>query len=373
MKAVSRNVLIVKLAAVGDVVMALPMVTALRVQDPDVRITWMCGHKVAPLVRLVEGVAEVVAVDEAAMLAGRTIAQIRAVLRAWRHVQIRHFDAVYIAHSDARYRVLAWPIRAESIRWLGGNAGNRGIVPGRAHTDEYVRLVTGLDDFRSQTFTPPALRIVLSPNLRRRIDAYNPERRPLIAITPGGARNIARENPLRRWPLGRYAELADKLHAMGYGVVLTGDRTDGWVRTHFRDSSRRVLDLIGATDLPSLAALLRACAVVVGHDSGPLHIARLVGTPVVALLGPTPPSMFFRPDPRSAVLWPGGALPCAPCYNGHEFAVCGNNVCMQMIECKSVINRLTEVVARAQVDTPTGALEFGTERLDFNVVAGASD
>ncbi len=52
---VARTVLIVKLAAVGDVVMALPMVTALRAEDPDIRITWMCGRKAAPLVRLVEG------------------------------------------------------------------------------------------------------------------------------------------------------------------------------------------------------------------------------------------------------------------------------------------------------------------------------
>ena len=174
------------------------------------------------------------------------------------------------------------------------------------------------------------MQVELSQDLARRVAAFNPDGRPLIAITPGGARNVARENPLRRWPLDRYAELADTLHAQGYRIVLTGDRTDGWVRPAFRD--RQVLDLIGATDLPALAALLRSCAAVVGHDSGPLHIARLVGTPVVALLGPTPPSMFFRPDPRTAVLWPGGALPCAPCYNGHEFAHCGNNVCMQMIQ-----------------------------------------
>jgi heptosyltransferase II len=342
---VARTVLIVKLAAVGDVVMALPMVTALRAEDPDIRITWMCGQKAAPLVRLVEGVSEVVSVNEAAMLAGSFFAQVVAVISAWRHVRVRRFDAVYIAHSDARYRVLAWPIRADVRRWLGGNAHARGIVPGRAHTDEYVRLVTGLDDHRAPSFPAPHLHVDLSQDLVRRVAAFNPDSRPLIAITPGGARNVARENPLRRWPLDRYAKLADTLHAQGCRIVLTGDRTDGWVRPAFRD--RQVLDLIGATDLPALAALLRTCAAVVGHDSGPLHIARLVGTPVVALLGPTPPSMFFRPDPRTAVLWPGGALPCAPCYNGHEFAQCDNNVCMQMIDVATVVTHVSGLKAIA--------------------------
>ena len=339
---VARSALIVKLAAVGDIVMALPMVSALRAEDPDVRITWMCGRKAAPLVRLVEGVSEVVSVDEAAMLAGSLFAQVVAVIAAWRRMGARRFDAVYIAHSDARYRVLAWPIRAQTWRWLGSTKQARGIVPGRAHTDEYVRLVTGLDDFRAPSFPPPDLHIELSKDLVRRIDAFNPDGRPLIAITPGGARNVARENPLRRWPLDRYAELADTLHTQGYRIVLTGDRTDGWVRTAFRD--RQVLDLIGATDLPTLAAVLRACAAIVGHDSGPLHMARLVGTPVVALLGPTPPSMFFRHDPRTASYGPAAALPCAPCYNGHEFAQCGNNVCMQMIDCADVLLRVKAAV-----------------------------
>lgn len=358
-----RTALIVKLAAVGDVVMALPMVTALRAEDPDVRITWMCGRKAAPLVGLVEDVSEVVSVDEAAMLAGSLFAQVVAVIFAWRRVGVRRFDAVYIAHSDARYRVLAWPIRASIRRWLGGNAHARGIVPGRAHTDEYVRLVTGLDDHRAVSFPPPILRVDLSRDLMRRVARFNPEGRPLIAITPGGARNVARENPLRRWPLERYAELADTLHVQGYRIVLTGDRTDGWVRPAFRD--RQVLDLIGATDLPALAALLRTCAAVVGHDSGPLHIARLVGTPVVALLGPTPPSMFFRPDPRTAVLWPGGALPCAPCYNGHEFANCSNNVCMQMIDVRAALEQVYALNTKGaqrdgQIDTRPIAPARGT-------------
>lgn len=334
----ARNALIVKLAAVGDVVMALPMVSALRSLDPDVRITWMCGRKAGPLVRLVDGVAEVLSVNEAAMLAGSPAAQIGAVLGAWRQLRGRRFDAVYTAHSDARYRVLTSPVRARVRRWLGGDRHSRGIVPGRTHTDEYVRLVTGLDDHRALSFPAPALRVSLSPDLTRRLEAFNPERRSLVAITPGGARNVARENPLRRWPLDRYAELTDALNQLGYRVVLTGDRTDGWVRPAFRE--RKVLDLIGATDLPALAALLRACAALVGHDSGPLHIARSVGTPVVALLGPTPPSMFFRPDPRTVVLWPGGLLPCAPCYNGHEFAGCSNNVCMQMIDCDTVVRSI---------------------------------
>src|SRR6266498_3406461 len=67
---VPRSVLIVKLAAIGDAVMALPMITACRAADPATRITWLCGATVAPLLRCVEGIDELVVVDDVAVLAG---------------------------------------------------------------------------------------------------------------------------------------------------------------------------------------------------------------------------------------------------------------------------------------------------------------
>jgi ADP-heptose:LPS heptosyltransferase len=67
---VPRSVLIVKLAAIGDVAMALPMIAALRSNAPETRITWLCGRIAAPLVRCVDGVEDVVVTDETAVLAG---------------------------------------------------------------------------------------------------------------------------------------------------------------------------------------------------------------------------------------------------------------------------------------------------------------
>lgn len=345
----ARSVLIVKLAAIGDVVMALPMVTALKEADPHTRITWMCGHTVAPLLAHVEGIDEVVAVDESAMLRGSWPSKAAAVASAWWRMMGRRFDAVYVGHSDARYRILNWPVRASTHRSLGGDQHHRPIVHGRPHSDEYVRLVTDRDDHRARSCAFPPVHLVLPNSLARRLQAYNPEGKPLVAITPGGARNVARENPLRRWPLERYATLADALCARGFGVVLTGSGTDGWVRELFHD--RPVLDLIGATGLPALAAVLARCTVVASHDSGPLHIARMVGTPLVALLGPTPPTMFFRPEPSMRTLWPGRALACSPCYDGYEFAGCDDNVCMQLISVDSVLDEV-EALASVSAQMP---------------------
>jgi heptosyltransferase-2 len=324
---VPRSVLIVKLAAIGDVVMALPMITALRAQDAATRITWLCGTTVAPLLACVDGIDELVAVDDVAVLAGNQARKAQAVIEGWSALSRRRFDLVLTAHSDPRYRMLAARVRAGERRWLGERKPRPRLVPGRYFGDEYVRLVTEVDDGTARRFAAPPLRVTLDAAVGARIAALGAARK--IALAPGGARNPARDNPLRRWPLERYVALARHLSANGDTVLLTGSGDDGWVRPAFAGVD--VVDLIGETTLPGLAALFTRCAAVVTHDSGPLHIARLVDAPVVALFGPTAPATVVRGSARLIVLWPGPALPCAPCYDGQEFAACASNRCLQLI------------------------------------------
>ncbi len=327
-----RSVLIVKLAAIGDVVMALPMVTALRAQDAGTRITWLCGSTVAPLLECVDGVDELVAVDDVAVLAGNRARKAQAVMAGWAALAGRSFDLVLTAHSDPRYRVLAARVRARERRWLGERGSRPRLVAGRYHGNEYVRLVTEIDDRDAVAYPPPALRVALDPEVARRIEPL--AARPLVALAPGGARNPARDNPLRRWPVERYAALATLLARLGHAVVLTGGADDAWIRPAFAQVD--ATDLVGATTLPGLAALFARCAAVVTHDSGALHVARLVDAPLVALFGPTLPSSVMREAPRAVALWPAAALPCAPCYDGRNFAACESNRCLQLLAPETV-------------------------------------
>jgi heptosyltransferase-2 len=330
---VPRSVLIVKLAAIGDVVMALPMITALRAQESAIRITWVCGTTVAPLLERVEGIDEVVAVDDVAVLSGNRAQKARAVMAGWSALASRRFDLVLTAHSDPRYRMLAALVRARERRWLGEKGPRPRLVAGRAHSDEYVRLVTGVDDGRAIRYAPPAFRVELDAGIAPRLERLAPRR--LVALAPGGARNPARDNPLRRWPLERYAALARLLEAGGDAVILTGGADDAWIRPAFAEVD--AVDLVGATTLPGLAALYARCSAVVTHDSGPMHIARLVDAPLVGLFGPTLPASVIRESPRVVPLWPGAALPCAPCYDGQDFADCESNRCLQLIAPDAVV------------------------------------
>src|SRR5271168_247611 len=109
---VSFHALIVKLAAIGDVAMALPMVGALRAQHPGCRIAWLCGESTRPLLACVADVDELIVADERALLSGSHAARIAATLSLWRRLAGRRFDLVLTAHTDPRYRRLTQPVRA---------------------------------------------------------------------------------------------------------------------------------------------------------------------------------------------------------------------------------------------------------------------
>lgn len=334
------KVLIVKLGAIGDVIMALPMITALRRRDPGVKITWLCGDVSAPVVRLVDGV-EVIAISEAALLAGSTGRKIREILTAWLRLFGRRFDLVITPYYDVRYRLLSAAALAKERRRFNRGKGRWWPVPGRYHSDEYVRLVTNVDDATAESAAMPRIDARLSEKIRSLMAASGES---VIALAPGGARNALGDSPLRRWPLESYGRLGAELVRRGYRVALTGAASDGWVREAFRDQP--VLDLIGQTVLADLIAVYRACAAVVTHDSGPMHLALLAGASTVALFGPTQPSEKVARGERLRVIWGGAELPCRPCYDGKTYAPCLNNRCLVELAPESVADAVEELASR---------------------------
>lgn len=334
--------LIVKLSAVGDVAMASTLPGAIRQRDADAHIAWLCGAGVAELVRMFAGVDEVMVVDDAALLRGGAVRRVAALASAWRQLAGRHFDQILVGHADWRYRALALSARASRRRALSLAPSARALpVAGRYHGDEYARLLE--DDSRGPIAGHWPLADV-RPALRRPVAPAEVG----VVLVPGGARNMLRESALKRWPVEGYAELARRLGRADVRVTLIGDAADAWVRPAFADLDVR--DEIGAHGLAGTLGLLGAADLVVSHDTGPLHLARLVRAPLLALFGPTNPSHFVADDATTSILWGGGALACRPCYDGREFAACRDNLCMQDIRVEAVAERALEMLARDRVE-----------------------
>jgi lipopolysaccharide heptosyltransferase II len=153
------------------------------------------------------------------------------------------------------------------------------------------------------------------------------DRRGPVVTLHGGARN----GQAKRWPTSHFARLAERLVSeFDALVVLTGAPSEAELAAAIGAECRYpLLNLLGRTSLAELVALLAVSDLVISGDSGPMHIATAVQTPVIALHGPTDPALSGPMSPDAIVL--RRALWCSPCYDASATAECpfDNPVCMK--------------------------------------------
>lgn len=324
-----RTLVVVKLGALGDIVMASTMIHAARSNWPESRIVWVCGESSTSLVKTLRGVDRIVEVADGDLFGGGFLRRVRTVVRAWFEIPRSGIDLLVIANPDPRYRLLTLFVRAREVRVLS----RRWLNAGRWHGDEYARLIHGVNG----PDAPPAL---IAQARFEDADVARDER--LVILIAGGARNYARVSDVRRWPIENYVGLARELIAAGLKVAIAGGPTDQWVSEAF--VGLEVIDWVGKTSIAEFLEHSRSASLVVTHDTGPMHMARLSGAPVLALFGPTSPLTFVQPEFRNSVIWGGATLPCRPCYDGCEFAACDNNLCMKQISVAEVFARVKSLL-----------------------------
>lgn len=186
-----KSILIFKIGAIGDVVMTLPVLAAIKEKYPTARVSWLCGNTIVPLLREFKEIDELVIVDEKKLLAGPVWARVAAMASVWVKLMGHRFDLVLNGHSDWRYRLLLLSSWARELRSISRRGSRRWLIPGRSHSDEYVRLVTMVDDFHAPKAVLPDVDFGISENLRALMpkSAWGG-----VAIAPGGARNALRDD-----------------------------------------------------------------------------------------------------------------------------------------------------------------------------------
>ena len=327
--------LIVRIAAIGDVAMSSTLLARIKAEEPDAHVTWLCGEGARAVVELFPGLDDVIPVDEHAVLRGRLLERLKAIAKLWWVLLRRRFDRVLLLHPDPRYRVLTWPLFRATVNAASHGPGPRANpLRGRYRADEAARLLDG------DRWTGPLRERYALADLRDRLPLQSTQsgsRR--VVLVPGGARNLLREDARRRWPVASYRVLAEELVRSGWEVSLIGDQHDAQFAAAF--DGVPTCNLIGKLSLVETLGELREAALVVTHDTGPMHLARLVRTPVVALFGPTDPREFVGYDPDVTVVQGGEHLPCRPCYDGRDYPPCAHNACMHGITVAEVVAAAT--------------------------------
>jgi heptosyltransferase II len=326
----TKRALIVKLGAIGDVVMTIPAAYAMHQQGYVV--DWLCSELVAPVLRLYPWI-NVLAADERALLRASKASQMLAVVALWQRLAGRSYEVCATLYYDGRYRLLTLPVRAKRRLMLSQSDRRYRLLEGRHHTDEYARILLGRGDSETpHQLAPLHVAGLPAPPLAR------DSQRQRVVIAPAGARNALRDDALRRWPVDSYVGLAEELVRRGIEVVLAGGPDDAWASPAFTKSGVR--DLIGTLSLVETLALMESAEVTVTHDTGPLHMAGITSSAVVTIFGPTDPHGRLPQRENCVALWGGEGFACRPCYDGRNFAPCTNNGCVQQVTVEMVLSHV---------------------------------
>lgn len=336
------KVLIVKFGAIGDVIMTIPAAYVLH--QAGYEIDWACGPAVAPVLECYPWIKTIV-VDERALLKGGMVERGSVLLRLWRRIGGIKYDLCATLYYDARYRAVALPVRAKRKVILSRTDRPRMLLAGRHHTDEYARILLGLEDGERPVGLAPVRpeRLPRSP-LARTVGQSR------VVLAPAGARNMMRDDALRRWPAENYVALASMLVSRGIEVILAGGPDDVWIVPMFAELA--VNNLIGKLTLPEMLSLLDDSDVMVTHDTGPLHMAGVTAVGIVSIFGPTDPRGRLPQRANTVALWGGEGFACRPCYDGRDYAPCLHNGCVRQVTVEMVVREVEAVLKQKRSGRP---------------------
>jgi len=340
------NILIVKLSAVGDVIHTLPSLTALRKRYPEAHITWVVEEGASDLLAGHPCLDRVLVSRRKTWLGRlkkgrdvrRTLEEIKTFLAELRS---RPYDLVIDFHGLLKSAALVFlsagkrRLGYDSLQELSGLFYNEKIFEdlGKHAVLRYLDLVSYLGgDPRNPHFEIPE-----DENNRTRVEqllrksGLAPEQ-PFFALNPVAYWDT------KLWDSEKFGELCRRINGeMGVPVILTGSRSDGILR-EIEAYCPRSINLGGKTTLKDLACLYRLAGLVITTDSGPMHLAAAVGTPTIALFGPTDPNRTGPFGKNHRVI--RRDLPCSPCF----LKKCDRMACMKGITVQEVFESIRNSV-----------------------------
>jgi ADP-heptose:LPS heptosyltransferase len=284
---VSERILVIKLGALGDVVLALGPMAAIRQHHPGARITALTTPPYEALLSASPYV------DEVWTDTRPRFWQITAWRKLRRRLREAGFTRVYDLQTSDRSTFY--------FHLLGVGPEWSGIAPGcthphdnperdRMHTVE--RQAEQLRLAGIAAVPPPDLSWLKADTLRFALKA------PYALLAPGGAET----RPRKRWPVERFAALASSLAAQGIQPVILGTAPERPLADAIRAACPSARDLVGETNFAEIATLARGARVAVGNDTGPMHLIAAAGCPSVVLFSDDSDPALCAPRGKVSVL-----------------------------------------------------------------------
>ena len=347
----NMNILIVKMSAIGDVIHALPAVNALRAHFPDAHITWLVEEAASDIVESHEAVDRVLISKRKHWINGPL-----RLSRLHSLKEVRHFVGEL---RDTTYDlVIDFQGLMKSAVMVGLCRAERKIGYDRTREFSYLVLDERIPPYPMDKHAILRyLHLVAHLGVDTRQIVYNlafgeKERsyvRRMLNQRGWNGECVVAVNAMAKWKTKLWnpeslARLANMLvERLGCFVVFTGSRADEKAIRKMTSSTRdECISLAGQTNLKELAALFEVARCVVSIDTGPMHLAAAMGTPVVALFGPTAPWRTGPFGEGHQVLRAGAS--CSPCFEKR----CESVVCMREISVEQVFDSVIKIPMKSR-------------------------
>ncbi len=329
------TILLVRFSSIGDILLTTPLVRTLRRRHAEARLVFVTKRAMAPLVADNPHLSQVVTLEPDEPV--RHLAERLRPLNATHGLDL---------HGSLRSAALRLLVRAQWSGYSKRKLARTLLIATKL--DRYGRRVSVAERYFEAAREldvrpdggPPEFH--LGPGARERADAWLAKRglaggARLAALAPGAA------HATKRWPVGHWIALADRLRAAGLTPIVLGGPDD---RGLAQQLAAHAESAAGEFSLQETGALLSRAAVLVTNDTGVMHMATGVGTPVVALFGPTVEQFGFFPYAPAPSTVLQRDLDCRPC-SAMGTATCplGHHRCLADIAPADVMRAVGGAVA----------------------------
>ncbi len=331
-----QRILIIRLAYVGDVVMTLPVIKPLAKAFPGARIDFLTSRFAAPLLESCPNLSSIISFNAPWFYRGPEADNTKELVSK---LKDERYDLGIDFRGDIRniYHCLYRPQIRYRVSYNSG--GGDKLLTHAVHWKELKHKVEyHLDILKSigiaAKSTCPEIcltddEVQIARDFLNRLPGCR-ERSPLV-IHPGA------RMPLKKWSIEKFVDLVKRIDKCGLGPVLVIDTKGSEYARQMADNSTAAINLAGALSLREMAALLSLCCMMVCHDSGPMHIAAAVNTPVIALFGPSRP-IETAPCGTDHTVLEGQCNQKDTCDENN--CLTGRSECMQKITVEKVLNEI---------------------------------
>jgi len=332
------KILIIRLGALGDVIMTTPLIQAIKQHSDLFQIDYLVGKSYAKALETNPHIKQLISVDESIFHNKDPL----AILSLAHKLHKKKYDLVITLDKHYLFSVFSWLINAPNRYGFSRSIRNQRLTSfvyfkGDQHERWYYNEIGKLMGVLTTGIKPnvyPSKKDMLFA------DSIANKGHRLVGLAPGGCVNKGQRLLQKRWPFKHYKTLITLLNNGGFKPVLFGDHND----LHYNKQFVGCINLTSKLTIQKSSALMDVCPVLVMHDSGPLHIASTTKSHIVALFGPTP-AYRFGPGENSTILscQVDQSLKCSPCYDQQgNFTNCGHLDCMNMLTPYEVMRTIKE-------------------------------